>query len=43
VKLPFKVHVEYASPLLGESTSIYEKVETNVDVAADVFQIAEKK
>jgi hypothetical protein len=39
IKLPFRVVVEYASPLLGTATSAYEKFETNVEAAEDSFQL----
>ena len=43
IKLPFRVAVEYASPLLGTSTSQYEKVETNVDASEDAFRLEQDK
>lgn len=43
IQLPFQVTVEYASPLLGTTKISYDAVETNVDVAADAFQLTQAK
>lgn len=43
IQLPFKVTVEYASPLLGTSTSTYEKFETHVAAPDDAFRLTSGK
>lgn len=43
IKLPFRVSIEYASVLLGTSTSTYDAFETNVSVADDAFRIQQGK
>ncbi len=44
IQLPHRVTLEYASPLIGTTTSVYEEIETNVVVVVpDAFQLDAKK
>ena len=43
IELPFRVSLEYASPLLGTTVSVLEKLETNVDAPESSFRLDEGK
>jgi CubicO group peptidase (beta-lactamase class C family) len=43
IKMPFRVEVEYASPLLGTATTTCEKIEANVEAPEGFFRLGEAK
>ncbi len=43
IQFPFRVTIEYASPLLGTATSVYESFESNLDLPPETFQLTPPK